>query len=273
MTCGTLLAADTKPRSNVILDPIPGLDISTGQETLERYVSDHLVRADAKKSEALKKQMDMILGDLQRSLNLTPEKLRTLQIAANGAVHETLTGWRSAQENQVRQLTNGAGEENLTARLNGVAEIQLGNEIPHNKQIWATTLSHTLNPTEQQAWLALEAERADYRQKAVSALLLTELERKLSLSEAQSEKLEPLLQQAFTEYLPDMSNYIDCGSGMDIRMLLLLLNGVPEQEQRNILSKEQLEKWRGVTADYSGWWQNIIQNHQSRLSGSGNPNE
>jgi hypothetical protein len=206
-------------------------------------------------------------------LNLSPEKLRKLDIAAKGAVNETLTGWRSAQENQVRQLTQGGGDEDIAARLNGVGEIQLGNEIPYNKQIWATTLTQTLSPAEQQAWQALEAERSAYRQKAVSMLLLTELERKLGLNEAQLDKLEPLLQQAFTDYLPDMSNYMDRGSGMDIRMLLLLLNGVPEQEQKSILTKEQLDKWLSVTADYSGWWQSIMQNHQRRMSGEVPPNE
>ena len=263
MAAAQVIQAERK----VEIVPIPGVESMTQPELMERLLADALVKSEEQKTRSMKLQMDVITGDLKRVIQLSPDKLRRLEIAAKGAVNETLNGWRAAQENQVRQLSTGATAESLPQRLAGVGEMQMGNESPQTKTVWTSSLAKVLSPEESTRWKKLETERADYRHQAIAALLLAELERKLSLSGDQMEKLEPYLKQAFQDYLPDMSSYMDRGGGLDVRMLTLMVNAVSEPVQASILTADQMSQWRTLTADFSGWWQSIQQNHLRRTAG------
>jgi hypothetical protein len=103
----------------------------------------------------------------------------------------------------------------------------------------------------------------------MAQMLVAEMDRQVGLTLTQCEKLEPLAQKALTDYLPDMSNYVDRNSGIDFRMLLLMLSGVSENDIAGVITPEQFGKWQQLTADYRGWWQSIEQNHRARMANGG----
>jgi hypothetical protein len=250
---------------------VAGQDTVTEGELSERLLSDALVKSEAHRVQTLGLQMALHLAELKRELKLDDARMKRLHIAAKGAVNDSLSGWRSAQENQVRQLTQGAKPEQIPARLGGMGEMQIGTEVPQARALWIQSIGKVLTPEEKQSLAALDAQREAYRNSAVTTLLLSEMEKKLSLTDSQVQALEPQLQAAFASYLPDMGAYMDRGGGMDLRMLTLVLNAVPQEAQSSILKADQLERWRALTQEFSGWWQNIKQNHDRRVSGSGVP--
>ena len=240
------------------------------QEKVDRVVNDSLMRNDDNKTAAALKQMELVIGDIERVTSLPPERLIMLKIAAKGAVDRSLDSLRVAQESRVREQTTGVGLEELEERLTALGEIQTANAAPQDSSAWTAYVSKVLQPNEMKAWTDAQAVRSSYRASALAGLLVSEMERKLHLSVEQTDKLEPLLKRAFEDYLPDMGNYIDRNSGIDFRLLMLVIQGVPPETRQGILTPAQEAHLQSLTGDLTGWWQSIQQAHHRRL-GIGRP--
>ncbi len=242
-------------------------------ELSQQLISNFLVSAEEEQFKEQRKDMDVIIGDMRRVAGLPPERLRLLEIAAKGAVDRSLEGWRSAEENQTRQQVGGLAPDVVQQRLEGMGGIRVGNEGPERNGLWRSVIENVLTAEERVKWTQAEDERRAYRTRAMAQMLVAELDRQTSLSLTQCEKLEPLVLKALEEYLPDMANYTDRNSGVDFRMLLLMLTGAPTEEVQAVLTPDQYGKWQQITADYRGWWQSIEQNHRTRMSNEGRQNQ
>lgn len=214
-----------------------------------------------------RREMEIITGDIRRVAGLPPERLRILEVAAKGAVDRSLDNWRASQEQHVRQQAQGFTVAAVQQRIANAGEVQVGQSSAADQPLWVQTLSQTLTPQEQQLYAQAEADRRAYREQAIKAVLMAELERRLGLTAAQSDKLAPLAERTLIDYLPDMANYIDRSGGIDFRMLLLVMSGMNPAEAQAIITPAQWERWQQSTADYAGWWQGIEQQHRARLGG------
>jgi hypothetical protein len=264
LPAGAQILQAQRPLDAQLLD---GVESITEAELGERLLADAMVRAEAAKVELLRQQMGLQLSEIQRELKLDASRMKRLSIAAKGAIDDSLANWRSAQENQIRQVTQGAKPDQIESRLSGLGDMQLGTESPHTRSLWTQALSSTLSQPESASWSALEEERQSYRHAALASLLTSELERKLSLTNEQTQALQPTVQAAFRDYLPDMTAYVDRGGGLDLKMMTVILNAIPAEEQGKILRADQLERYRTLTQEYAGWWQTIQQNHLRRAAG------
>lgn len=235
------------------------------QERVERAINLALVESDRDHVEKALRQMEFIIGDVSRVTQLPPERVRMLRIAAKGAVDRSLEPWRKAQESRVREQTIGATLETVKDRILTVGEVHVGGTAAQDTTLWTEPLRRILTPAELESWNKAQSDRTSYRAAALSDLLVSEMERRLMLTPEQTQKLEPLLRQAFIDYLPDMGNYIDRNSGIDFRLLALVFNGVPEEQRNAILTPQQGTMLMEAMADFGGWWQSIQQNHQRRV--------
>jgi len=245
----------------------PGLDTTawTEQDWIERAINEALVQTSRDRVGKTQRQMDLIVGDVQRVTALPQERARLLKIASKGAVDRALEPWRKSQESRVREQAMGSTRDTVKDRLQAVGEVHVGGTAAQDTTLWLEPLRRILTPDELEAWNKAQTDRTAYRAAALSDLLVSEMERKLMLTTDQTKELEPLLKQAFIDYLPDMSNYIDRNSGMDFRLLALVFNGVPEEQRNRILTAQQQTLLMETTADFGGWWQSIQQNHQRRV--------
>ena len=241
----------------------------TEAELVQQTISMHLTQSDAEQAKHLRQNMDIVIGDVRRVVGLPKDRLRLLEIAAKGAVDRNMEGWRTAQENQVRQQAQGLTATIVRQRLEAVGTMTVGNEAPDESALWKEALTSALTPEERSKWAEAEEGRNAYRLQAVAKLLVAELDRQLGLTLTQCQKLEPMTTQAVHDYLPDMGSYIDRGNGIDFRMLLLLLNAVPQADTQAILTPTQYTKWNQVIADYRGWWQSVDQTHRTRIQNGG----
>lgn len=243
----------------------------TESELVQQLISNYLVQAETEQTKDSMQQMAIVIGDVRRVVGLPKERQRVLEIAAKGAVDRTLEGWRSAQENQVRQQAMGLTAEVVEQRLASLGSVHVGGESADKNGLWSASMEQVLTPDERTRWTTAEEERRGYRIRALAQMLVAEMDRQVGLTLTQCEKLEPLAHKALTDYLPDMSNYVDRNTGMDFRMLLLMLSGVPENDIAGVITPEQFGKWQQLTADYRGWWQSIEQNHRARMNSGGQP--
>ena len=248
--------------------PLP-VEQLTDAELVQQTVSNYLMEAESEETKDSMQQMDIVIGDVRRVAGIPKERERMLKIAAKGAVDRTLEGWRSAQENQVRQQAMGLTPEIVAQRLASIGSVHVGGESADKNGLWAASLTEVLTPEERTKWTAAEDERRSYRTRALAQMLVAELDRQVGLTLTQCEKIEPLALKALADYLPDMANYVDRNSGIDFRMLLLLLSGVPESDTQAVLTPDQYGKWQMLTADFRGWWQSIEQNHRARMNNGG----
>lgn len=255
-----------KPKPAVV--PVEQL---TESELVQQLISNYLVEAETEQTKDSMQQMSIVIGDVRREVGLPKERQRLLEIAAKGAVDRALEGWRSAQENQVRQQAIGLTAEVVEQRLASLGTVHVGGEPAEKSALWAASVEQVLTPEERTKWSSAEDARKTYRLTALAQMLVAEMDRQVGLTLTQCEKLEPLAHKALTEYLPDMSNYVDRNTGMDFRMLLLMLSGVPENDIAGVITPEQFGKWQQLTADYRGWWQSIEQNHRARMNNGGQP--
>ncbi len=240
----------------------------TEEERITRAISDTLAASADTAALNRRREMEILMGDIRRVTSLAPERLRLLEIAAKGAIDHSLDNWRVSQEQHVRQQAQGTTVVAVQQRIANAGEVQIGSSSAADHPLWVKTLTQTLKPDEQQRYAQAEAERKDYRQRAINAILMAELERRLGLTAHQSDKLAPLAERTLTDYLPDMSNYIDRGSGIDFRMLLLILSGMNPTEAQAIITPAQWQRWQEITNDYAGWWQGIEQQHRARVGGT-----
>lgn len=260
------LAAQQAPISKEAAQPLP-IEQLTESEMVQQIISAHLAKAESDNATERAGQMSIVVGDVRRTVGLSADRLRMLEIAAKGAVDRSMEGWRSAQENQVRQQASGLPLEMVEQRLQSLGRVFVGNSEDTDQQsLWKAALGQVLTPEEHTRWTDAEQERQTYRERALVAMLLAELDRQLGVTLTQAEKLEPLALAALSDYMPDMMNYIDRSNGIDLRMLLLMLSGIPEATLKTLLTEPQHARWLQLTADYRGWWQSIEQNHRARIS-------
>jgi hypothetical protein len=245
----------------------PTAEPLTEEERIAIAISDTLAASADNVALNRRRDMEIIIGDIRRVAGLPPERLRILEVAAKGAVDRSLENWRSSQEQHIRQQAQGTTLAAVQQRIVNAGEVQTGSSSAAEQPLWVQTLTQTLTPEEQQRYAQSEAARKAYRQRAINALLMAELERRLGLTATQSDKLAPLAQHTLADYLPDMSNYIDRGSGIDFRMLMLVISGMDPTAAQAIITPAQWQRWQQITADYAGWWQGIEQQHRARLGG------
>jgi hypothetical protein len=253
-------AEAAKPAPAEAIDP----EMTDG-DRLAMVINRNLAETDMDRSKASLEQLTLIAGDIERVVQLPPEQAKLLRIAAKGAVDTSLESWRAAQETRVREQLAGATLDSIQERLESLGEIHVGGTPPQDTPLWTETLNRVLTEPQRATFKAATEERMAYRAAALSAMLISEMEKKLSLTLPQTERLEPLLKKSFMDYLPDMGNYIDRNSGIDFRLLMLMANGIPGATRREILTDAQQAELQAVTADFSGWWQSILQNHQRRV--------
>lgn len=245
--------------------PVPEEQL-TEAELVQQLVSNYLVDSEMERTQDLMGQMAIVIGDVRRVSGLSKERQRMLEIAAKGAVDRTLEGWRSAQENNVRQQVTGLTPPVVEQRLASMGTVRAGNETPDKNGLWVASIEQVLTAEERSRWSAAEADRYEYRVQALAQMLVAELDRQVGLTLTQCEKLEPMAMRALQDYLPDMANYMDRNSGIDFRMLMLMLSGVPQADTQAVMTPDQYGKWQQLTADFRGWWQSIEQNHRARAN-------
>jgi hypothetical protein len=242
-------------------------------EEIENKISDYLYEKSGLERAQLLSGLLLKVEDVARVAGLGAESLARLQTAARGAAEELLAGWKSSMEQSIRAQVRDGTPQTIMQRLSGMENYyqQRGRVVPDQKGTWAKTVNSELNEAQRAAWEKEMAERAAYREKATVGAVMAEFDRSNSLTIAQWTALEPLVAGLIKEYSPEIGGMFSPSNSipwyLQYYTTLIPFVGIPEEDLKKILRKDQWERWIG-SGEYSNcknYWENIQNNHAQRV--------
>lgn len=238
------------------------------EEDLERLLSADLLRRYDEVARERLEDMRLHLEDLRRQTRLTPEQMKTLKLAAHGAVQDSLELFRQQISTWLRQSLAGASGQMVRQRLLTLGTAGFGNEVsPKDTEFWQATLARVLDVFQQQDWrTALEARERELR-RAQALLVTSELEHQLALTTAQAAFFEKRLGEIIQEYAEDLDQYRGARRWhLHAYSMLTPVAGIPEEELKKQLSAKQMELWQEKAENQvRHYWDGVKRSHENRL--------
>jgi hypothetical protein len=204
---------------------------------------------------------------------LSPEAYQRLQVGARGAAEKALVPWKIQFEQNVRgnlgEVTPQAVQMRLQ-QMDNSSFYQVPGDKPPQQAIWKKTVERELTPAQRAAWDREVEARQQFRDQTIVGAILAEFDRQVPLRKDQWAKLEPLLVKIIGEYTEEIGQFFSYSEGnawyLQNYTRFMPLAGVPEEEMKTLLSKEQWERWSTTEefANAKNYWNNIRQNHQNR---------
>jgi len=257
---------------------------ATEPEDLEREISDFLQEKTAVARKRILAEMNLKTEDVSRIAHLPANVIGMLQTAARGDAEESLTQWKSNIDQFVRSnLLREATAQNVKQQLARLEDFNLeaqfmnrrfprnGRKTSESETIWDYAVKTELTAEQQTAWRKELDERSSYREKVITSAIMEAFERQNPITTAQREKLEPIIAGILKDYAQDIGTFFS--SSNDIPWYLQSYNmfipfsGVPEDEFKAILTKEQWDRWTGSNecSNVANYWENLKQIHESRV--------
>jgi len=209
--------------------------------------------------------------DAARVAGLGAESTERLEAAAAGMTERSLMAWKWFTEQQIRSQLQGLTPDNVHQRLDGLQNyffqrrfFGMSNQ-PEN--LWDETVQSELTTQQLDAWKKETDAREDYRQKAIAAVVLSEFDRQVNLTDDQWKKLNPLVagilndySQGFTQVFFNMNGTPWYLSGP---YTLIPFAGLDDTALKSVLTKDQMEVWTGsqAFANANNLWRVIKQIH------------
>lgn len=227
---------------------------------IEKAIGDYLNRGrdqwktqrmDARKSQA---------EELVTQGKLDEATTKRLRDGIEASVAKALPAWGKGLEKSIREYVKSAflgGADDRIQALEG-GQINFGTAAEPEASAaeetsWRELLKQSLNTETYSIWESREQQRLERRVHAMAMLAVAELDRKLRLTTDQRNKLEGI----FTNVIRNSKAKIDAmfsQSYSNSEILLMILNGVPENEAKAFLGEDQMIGWRDVASRYSSWW-------------------
>ena len=226
------------------------------------------------KTEAQRKEMletnALKAEDAARVAGLSAESAERLEAAAAGTTEQSLMTWKWFTEQQIRSQLQGLTPQNVNQRLDGLQDFFFQRRFfgMNNRQdLWDQTVQSELTAQQLDAWKKETDAREDYRGKAIAAVVLSEFDRQVHLTDEQWDKLAPLVAGVLSDYSQGITQVFSNMNGtpwyLGGNYNLIPLLGLDDQQLQVVLTKDQLDLWTGSQefANASNLWQVVKQMH------------
>ena len=270
---------ETNIQMQNVRNPAPPIDEKAKStppepEEFEIALSDFLYEKTGPARKRMLAAMTLKAEDASRLAELGPESVHRLQIAARGATEDSLASWKTNVAQVVRSQMGDMGAVNAKQRLSNVQDYMLErtpDTAPDKQPVWDKTVQTEMNAEQRAKWQKEVDGREAFKSKSIASLILSEFDRKTSISMEQWDKLEPMIAKITVDYAPEIGNYFSNGNMnrwyLQNYTMFIPVAGVPEKEMTAILTKEQLDHWKGTNECSNGmnYWGNIQQMHAQRV--------
>jgi len=242
-------------------------------EEIENALSDSLYDRTAEERRRLLAVNLLRAEDAARVSGISPELARQLAIAARGAVEAQLEPWKATTEETLRSQLRDVTVENIRQRLAAVensSAMRSPRSVGKEKNLLESTCETVLTPAQREAWKAVVAARAEFRDRAIASLVLAQFARRHPLTVEQTAALEPLLFHAVKSHRPDiesMFNYGDSRWYLSSHTLFIPLAAVPEAELKVVVGPAVWAAWQKSPefGNLSNYWEHVQRMHQNRV--------
>ncbi|MDB6138991.1 MAG: hypothetical protein JWO94_2063 [Verrucomicrobiaceae bacterium] len=227
---------------------------------IEKAIQDYLKRGrddwKAKRIEARKSEID----EMELQSFIPGSTAAALKNAVPAAVEMAGGSWGKGLEKQIRESLKsaflGGAEDRIQALEAGQMNFGLVSDadgMQAEADTWRTLLRQTLEAGAFGTWEAREQKRADRRVQALSMMTVAELDRKLRLTPAQREKLEPVVSRIVRASKAKLDVFLG-QTYANTELLMMVINGIPDREASSLIEPDQMAGWREVREHYAGWW-------------------
>ena len=217
--------------------------------------------------------MTLKAEDAARLGGLTPESSRRLQVAARGAIEESLASWKTNVDQTVRAQLENTSAPTARQRLAAVQDYvfeRVAELKPEKNPVWDKTIAAEMTAEQRAKWQKEVDERNAFRSRSIASLVLSEFDRKNGLSAEQRETLGPIVAGITSEYAPEIGSMFSMGNSnrwyLQNYTMFIPIAGVPVKDLKAILTKEQFDRWKGSdeSSNIDNFWTNIQQLHTQR---------
>lgn len=266
-------ADDNVQTQRAPIAPSPGKEQAPANEPedMEAAVADYLVKQSDIEHKRLDVKLLLQAEDATRVAGLNAEATAHLRTAALGAAEAATAAALSQTESNLRNEIQGdATPENIQQKIAGMSRYSYSRNELEDHPIWKAAVETNLDEPQRQAWQAACAERTRYSSAAIAALVGAELDRRLSLTPDEWQRLLPTITQVLEDYGPDIRSqfsYYSYPWYLQSYTLYTPMHAVPDKDLKEILSPTQYKTWTGGS-EYrysSSYWENIRSNHDRRL--------
>ncbi len=238
------------------------------EEDLERLLSEDLTRRYDEAAQARLEEMRTHLDDLRRHARLTPEQDTVLELAARGAVQDSLGNFRQQMSAWLRQSIAGTPAQAVRQRLLTLGASGFGNDVAaKDTEFWTATLERTLDVFQKQEWQEVLSLRERELRRTQVLLVVSELEHQLALTEEQAAFFERRLGEIIERYAEDLDEYRGARRWhLHAYSMLTPVAGIPEVQLKERLTPAQFELWREKSENQvRHYWEGVKRNHENRL--------
>lgn len=245
----------------------PGLPTLTGGDEVQNAVAAKLVKMATAMKERHRPLMDRTIDDIQRVTHLPEDRLALLRIAGQGALEHILDDCTRDMANEVETRAKGVPNKLVSKVLDSLDGSNWSASKVTEQPRWREAVKAVLTTAERHQWEQVVAQREAYRARALAELVLMQVQRTTGLGDEQIEKLQPLMEKAVRDYMPDVMNGFG-GDGDDRNFytgyLPMFVLGISEKDARTIVKPEQWTKWQAAAGECSGNWPWIKEQHDRR---------
>ena len=257
-----------KPAVESPKPPIPAAE----PEDLENAFSDALHAQTLTQRKQLLATHLLKAEDAARVAGLPPEIRARLETAARGVTEALLATWKVSTEQNIRAQVQDATVENIRQRLASLGNYtyQTLNSAPSETPIWDQAVKAEMTEPQLAAWRKEMGLRNAYREKTIAALIVSELDRRVSLTPEQWEKLEPIIAGKAREYAPDIEGMFSSSYPytwfLQSYTMFIPIVAVGEAEMKAILTTTQWDNWSSgpELENTNNYWENVKSRHDER---------
>lgn len=236
-------------------------------EAIERLLTADLMMRHGEAQQERLTDMELRIAEVHRTVTVTETQREELQMAALGAVQDSLQMYRSQLSTWLRQSLAGTPPAGLAQRLATLGTAGFGQEVaPYQTALWLDTLDRVLTPEQRSRWQQAEQERETFLRLTQRQLVLSELDHQLSLTPDQVTFFDSQLKRLLEEYAQDLDEYNGSRRWhLQAYSMLTPVVGIPEKELKEHLSEAQLTLWLERSANQvKHYWEGVKRKHDTR---------
>lgn len=226
--------------------------------TTEDKIAAFLKKREADARKPRSEQMLRRIEELEEIVGITEKQKKDLRIASKGAVEKSLDPWRKQMDEYVRQYLQRA-PQNVDMVLASIGNVNFGQSPEQQaaaQSIWQATIEKVLDAKQMETYRKAADARRAFLYRAVSDVLIADLDRNLRLTAKQRVSLRKMLVPIVEENLSYLDRWSNDGN-LPVYQLPTLLGGVDSEVLEKVLSEQQIEGWTTRYANFKGMWDAI----------------
>ena len=182
--------------------------------------------------------------------SISPEHVKLLDSAAKTVVADFMKQWEKKMVERLATM-NERQRSQVYARRMGISVNLEGENDIRQVPAWKAKVKEILSPDEQQRWQAVLAERRQLALQCFSRVALMEMDKRVYLTAAQREKLEPVAEAAVKKMFGDQGIREEQEYDVDSTEMIHALAKAKEQDVKPLLDEAQWKRWKDM-ANYDG---------------------